>query len=245
MLCYKCGYIGEKGSDRFGVHLCNVCFVFAPSVKEKFEAYVAEAVDWKALDTFRERGEMPGIKQKSGMKVKAAKGIVMSRAAFGYDVVNGELVLNVDSGTVHTLFRDFLEGQWSLNALSKKYGFSLTGLKKILMNRTYLGEIKFDAQIHKATHKALIKPSLFYAVQRKLEGYLRPRGKLANKHVLAGTAEPLKADNEKRKTDSLRSLSEEEKDRMKGNEEKFVTREKEKATLKKGKHSLYDSGLGL
>jgi hypothetical protein len=66
------------------------------------------------------------------------------------------------------MFKTFLEKSYSLNSMSKYYGLSVNGLKKVLKNRTYLGEIKFDGQLHKGTHKPLISPEIFYAVQRKL-----------------------------------------------------------------------------
>jgi hypothetical protein len=52
--------------------------------------------------------------------------------------------------------------------MSKHYGLSVNGLKKILKNRTYLGEVKFAGNLYKATHKPIVNPEIFYAVQRKL-----------------------------------------------------------------------------
>ncbi|MEM4330418.1 MAG: recombinase family protein [Candidatus Pacearchaeota archaeon] len=169
MVCYKCGYIDEKEIIVDNVPLCSLCAFFSPSAKEDFLKYIEEKVDWKLLETFRKYGQKFGIKQKEGMEKKAEEGKVMSRAPLGYDLLNGKLVENQDSHKVHSIFKEFLETDISLNSLAKKYSLSINGLKKILTNRTYLGEIKFDGRIFKGEHKPLISPEIFYAVQRKLK----------------------------------------------------------------------------
>ena len=161
----------------FGKTLCRVCAGFAPQDPEDFQEYVGEKLDWKILDTFRKFNQTPGEKQKSGMAKKASSGKIMSRAPFGYDVADGNLIPNKDSSKVHSLFTTFLGRNYSLNSMAKNFSFSVNGLKKILTNRTYLGEIKFSGRIHKGNHTPLISPEIFYAVQRKLNGYLNPRKK--------------------------------------------------------------------
>ena len=107
------------------------------------------------------------------MNKKAKSGFLVTRAPLGYDVVDGKLVPNQDSAKIYSLFKTFLNKDYSLNSLAKNYALSVNGLKKVLSNRTYLGEIKFSGQIHKANHKKLIEPEIFYAVQRKLKEKLR------------------------------------------------------------------------
>jgi len=171
MACEKCGYIDEKNEiERLGKKLCQICSKFSPSTKEDFDTYLTEKLDWKVLETFRKHREQP---QKKGMAEKARQGKLMVRPPLGYSVVDGKLMQNEKSAKVHSLFKTFLEREYSLNSLAKNYGLSVNGLKKILQNRTYLGEIKFAGQIHKSEHKPLIDPDLFYAVQRKLKGVLR------------------------------------------------------------------------
>jgi len=194
MACVKCGYEDEKNEvKRHGEELCTVCATFAPSDEEKFKLYIDEKIDWQKIDTFREHGEYRGAKQKKGMKLKAEEGKVMTRAPLGYNVESGGLVTNEKSLIVNSIFKEFLDNDDSLNEISKKYGLSVNGLKKVLKNRTYLGEIKFDREFHKGDHKPIISPEIFYAVQRKLHQKLKPRmGLTANKHVLKGEKEPLK-----------------------------------------------------
>jgi hypothetical protein len=183
MACEKCGYREEKEMKKFDKVLCRVCVHFAPEKKETFLNYLREKIDWKVLDTFRKHGQIPGQNQKSGMSRKAEQGRLVTRAPLGYDVIDGKLVQNQDSAKVHSLFKTFLDKNYSLNSISKNFGLSVNGLKKVLSNRTYLSEIKFDGQIHKGNHQQLISPEIFYAVQRKLKEYLRPRkGPLITKH---------------------------------------------------------------
>jgi hypothetical protein len=180
MGCIKCGYVDQKDTIIFGRQLCKICAGFSPQDKQLFQSYVEEKIDWKILDTFRKFGQIPGVKQKEGMNKKAELGNLMTRPPMGYDVQGGDLIPNKDFSRVHSLFKTFLNRNYSLNSLAKNFSLSVNGVKKILTNRTYLGEIKFDGKIHRGEHRVLISPEIFYAVQRKLKGYLRPRQ--ANPH---------------------------------------------------------------
>ena len=168
MVCDKCGYKDRKEIEKSGFNLCQICNFFAPSSKDDFLFYVQEKLDWKNLETFRKYGQSLGCRQKKGMAEKAKQGKIVTRIALGYSMQNGELISDENASKVHSLFKTFLEENCSLNNLAKKYGLSVNGVKKILQNRTYLGEIKFDGRIHKGMHKPLISPEIFYAVQRKL-----------------------------------------------------------------------------
>lgn len=178
MPCKKCNYTEKKEIKIFGSPLCKVCATFAPSNPKDFQEYIAEKIDWKILDTFRTLGHAPGIKQKKGMEKMAQIGKIQGRPPLGYEVINGNLTLNKEAIKVRSLFRTFLAKNYSLNSLAKNFSLSVNGLKKILTNRTYLGEIKFDSKIHKGDHQAIINPEIFYAAQRKLKTYLNPRKKL-------------------------------------------------------------------
>ncbi len=177
MVCKKCGYQEKKEVKFFGSPLCKICATFAPDKIQDFQNYISEKIDWKTLDTFRKYGKTSTIKQKSGMTKKATTGEIVTRPPLGYTVHDGKLIQNEDAARVHSLFKTFLARNYSLNSLSKNFSLSVNGLKKVLTNRTYLGEIKFDGQIHKGHHQALISPEIFYATQRKLKDYLRPRKK--------------------------------------------------------------------
>jgi hypothetical protein len=172
MVCEKCGYKENKQKLIFNRKICNICSKFAPKNQRDFEKYISEKIDWKILDTFRNNTISH---QKRGMINQAKKGIPMSRAPKGYEFNQGELIPNSDAVIIHSLFRTFLNRKYSLNSLAKNFSLSINGLKKILTNRTYLGEIKFNGQYYKGIHQPIISPEIFYAVQRKLQTYLRPR----------------------------------------------------------------------
>ena len=175
MQCKKCGYSESRQAKIFGSTLCKICATFAPSNPKDFQEYISQKIDWKILDTFRNHGHTRGLKQKKGMQEKASKGKLQGRPPLGYDSINGKLVPNQDQIRIRSLFKTFLSRNYSLNSLAKNFSLSINGLKKILTNRTYLGEIKFDGKIHRSDHEPIISAEIFYAAQRKLKDYLNPR----------------------------------------------------------------------
>jgi len=106
---------------------------------------------------------------KFTMDKKARDGNLVSRAAFGYKLENKQLIPAENTYVVQKIFQDFLNQTIRLTQLSKKYGVSVNGLKKILTNQSYLGKIKFDKQTHQGNHQPLISSTLFNHVQDKLE----------------------------------------------------------------------------
>ena len=110
-----------------------------------------------------------GQQQKLGMIKQASKGNPVSRAPFGYEIQNSELIPGKNYLEVEEIFEDFLPKDMNLTKLAKKHNFSTNGLKKILKNFTYIGKVKFNGQIHDGKHKAIISPVLFNKVQDKLE----------------------------------------------------------------------------
>jgi len=177
MVCYKCGYKDKKEKIIFGKLFCQICAKFSPAEAQNFQKYVEEKIDWKTLDTFRKYNQTFGEAQKEGMERKAGDGFVVSRAPLGYRIENGSLIQDENASRVHSLFKTFLARKYSLNSLAKNFSLSVNGLKKVLSNRTYLGEIKFNGKIFKGTHKPIISQEIFYAVQRKLKEYERKRKK--------------------------------------------------------------------
>jgi hypothetical protein len=173
MPCEKCGYQDQE-KEKFGKKLCKICYHFAPDSEEDFTHYIEEKLDWKLLDTFRKYGQSLGEAMKKGMDLQAQKGKLVTRAPLGYSVQDGKLVPNEDAVKVRSLFSTFLEKEYSLNSLSKNFGLSINGMKKVLSNRTYLGEIKFAGKLNKGNHESIINPEIFYAVQRKLKEKLMP-----------------------------------------------------------------------
>ncbi len=175
MVCSKCGYSDRNEVWRFSKSFCNICGAFVPDNERDVKKYVLEKIDWKTLETFRKFNSNRGIKQKKGMETEIKDGHPVTRAPLGYSIKNKEFIPNEDSIRVVSLYRTFLKTDCSLNSLSKEFGLSLNGMKKVLTNRCYLGEIKFGGKIYRSKHKVIIDNETFYAVQRKLEKQLRPK----------------------------------------------------------------------
>jgi hypothetical protein len=167
--CQKCGYISKENKKRFGIEFCSVCMKFAPNSPEKIDEYITTKIPWRELNPFRKFSSFVCENQKQGMIIKASQGKPMSRPPFGYEFQNQQLIPSKDSKKVEEIFQDFLNSLSSLNQLSKKWGFSINGLKKILFNFTYIGKIKFDGQIHSGNHIPLVSSILFNQVQEKLD----------------------------------------------------------------------------
>ena len=166
MTCDKCGYRDSFEAQKFGYSFCRVCATFLPSDKKQIKHYVKEKIDWKILETFRKQTPARFKNQFEGMENRAEKGKLVTRPPLGYDVKNGKLIPNERALQVHRIFADFSKGSYSMNALAKKNGLSVNGIKKILKNRTYLGEIKFAQKTYKGNHSAIIDQDLFEVVQR-------------------------------------------------------------------------------
>ncbi len=167
--CSKCGYESELNKERFGLALCNVCWVFAPNNPEDLDKYLEEKINPELIKPYRKYAQLIGYPQKKGMIKKASQGNAMSRPAFGYNLVNGKLTPAQNFREIEEIFEEFLTTNLSLRKLSKKHNLSVNGLKKILTNFTYIGKIRFNNEIYQGTHKPIISATLFNQVQNKLE----------------------------------------------------------------------------
>lgn len=174
--CGKCGFYSPLGKNLVVLDkevLCEVCNTFAPDPKEKpeeFRNYLNEKLEWQFLETFRKYqiNKSSHNPHKKAMLAGAKQGKLMARPPFGYDVVEGKLIPNPDSENVRLIFQEFSSGK-SLNQISKQYGLSVNGVKKILKNFTYLGKIKFAGNIVPGNHPSIISPELFNQVQEILD----------------------------------------------------------------------------
>jgi len=146
----------------------NVDFV---SLQDKIETTSASGkLMFHIISAFAEfERNVTGERTKFSMDKKARDGNLVSRAPFGYKIIEKKLVPKEDSYIVGEIFQEFLNNDISLTKLAKKYNFSVNGLKKVLKNQTYLGKIKFDGQTHQGLHQSLISSTLFNHVQDKLD----------------------------------------------------------------------------
>ena len=109
-----------------------------------------------------------GERTSFGMGRKSREGGAVSRAPFGYIMVEKRLEIDPVKGRlVAELFTEYVHGD-SLNALARRYNLSVNGVKKILVNRAYLGESKFAGEVSKGIHTPLVSEKLFSVVQEKI-----------------------------------------------------------------------------
>jgi len=141
------------------------------SLQDKIETTSASGkLMFHIISAFAEfERNVTGERTKFAMDKKARDGNIVTRAPFGYKLEDKKLIPAEHSYQVQEIFQEFLNTNISLTKLSKKFGFSVNGLKKILKNQTYLGKIKFDSQIHSGIHQPLLSSTLFNHVQNKLE----------------------------------------------------------------------------
>lgn len=174
--CEKCGFYSPIGkgleiNELNQAVLCSICNVFSPNTKENFKDYLIEKLNWQDLESFRRFGinKASHNPHKQGMLQGAKQGKLMARPAFGYKVIAGELIPDEENReNVRLIFEEFNNGR-SLNQISKQYGISVNGIKKVLKNFTYLGKVKFAGSIVQGTHIPLISSELFNNVQRRFE----------------------------------------------------------------------------
>ncbi len=146
----------------------NVDFV---SLQDKIETTSASGkLMFHVISAFAEfERNVTGERTKFSMEKKARDGGLVTRAPLGYKIEDKKLVPKDDSYLVQEIFQEFLNTETSLTQLAKKHNLSVNGLKKVLRNQTYLGNVKFDGQTYKSTHQPLISSTLFNHVQKKLK----------------------------------------------------------------------------
>ncbi|MBI2572582.1 recombinase family protein [Candidatus Woesearchaeota archaeon] len=110
-----------------------------------------------------------GERTTFGMERKFQEGGAITKPPLGYVMIDKKLVIDEQNAArVKSMYSLFLEGNHSLTKLAKMHGVSVNGLKKILSNRAYLGEVKFAGKGSKGTHKQLLDSELFNQVQERL-----------------------------------------------------------------------------
>jgi len=116
-----------------------------------------------------------GDRTKFGMQRKAREGGFITKAPRGYKLVNKKLTVSEsDAECVKEIFKEFLNTKISLTQLAKKYGLTTSGIKKLLMNTTYRGKVKFANEESQGEHIAIIGEELFNKVQEKFGQYIKP-----------------------------------------------------------------------
>jgi len=176
--CQKCGF-RDKTCEKITVFndsvLCNICKTFAPDEDDKLNLYLQDKIDWKPLQAFRKYYTTKVQATKKGMQQVHEQGKQISRAPFGYNMVNSELIPDEQKKNhVREIYKSYLENK-SLNKIAKEYGLTVNGIKKILKNHAYVGKVKFSGIMAQGKHLPIIDYKLFNDVQKKIEDLNRQK----------------------------------------------------------------------
>lgn len=110
-----------------------------------------------------------GDRTKFGMERKAKEGGFITKAPKGYNLINKQLIINEkDAEEIKQIFDEFLNTNVSLTQLAKKSNMTTAGIKKLLLNTTYLGKVKFAGKESEGQHKPILERQIFDKVQEKL-----------------------------------------------------------------------------
>jgi DNA invertase Pin-like site-specific DNA recombinase len=98
------------------------------------------------------------------------------------------LVVDDRAAEVRRAAADYLSGK-TLSEISREIGMTPGGVRAMLRNRVYLGELKVRSYVNSEAHPAILDPGTFEAVQRKMASASRPpRSLTAPAMLLAGLA---------------------------------------------------------
>ena len=146
----------------------NIDFV---SMQDKIETASASGkLMFHIISAFAEfERNIIGERTTFGMERKSREGGAVTKPPMGYIMINKKLEIDPEQAVaVKQIFEEFLTTETSLNKLSKKYNLTVNGLKKVLANKTYLGEVKFAGKINKGVHQPILNEDVFNHVKEKL-----------------------------------------------------------------------------
>ena len=147
----------------------NIDFV---SLQDKIETASASGkLMFHIISAFAEfERNIIGERTTFGMDRKFREGGAITKPPLGYKMLNKELAINHEKAVqVKQIFEKFISENISLNRLAKENGLTVNGLKKVLSNRAYLGEVKFSGEVSKGIHEAILNQEIFEKAQEKLK----------------------------------------------------------------------------
>jgi site-specific DNA recombinase len=95
------------------------------------------------------------------------------------------LVPDRQAESVRAAARDFLAGQ-TVSTLARQLGMTPSGIRQMLRNRVYLGELRVGEYVNPTAHEAILDPEMFEAIQAKLANGARPARRHDGPALLAG-----------------------------------------------------------
>ncbi len=146
----------------------NIDFI---SMQDKIETASASGkLMFHIISAFAEfERNIIGERTSFGMMRKMEEGGSVTKPPFGYMMIDKKLEPDPKKeGLVQKIFEEFSTTNISLNKLAKKNNLTVNGLKKVLSNRTYVGEVKFAGKTRLGTHQPVVTAQLFERVQELL-----------------------------------------------------------------------------
>lgn len=122
------------------------------------------------------------VNVKRGLGEKIRRGEYPGSAPFGYmrQAKDGKMVPNPNEASwVENTFRRYATGQWSVLRLAKQLtaegfrsrygnGISKSAIHRMLSNPLYCGMYRWNGELHKGSHEAIISVDLYEDIQRRL-----------------------------------------------------------------------------
>lgn len=117
------------------------------------------------------------FRTSNGMKAKAEKGFFNGGIVFGYESVSKNLrIVPSEAEVIELIFNKYAHDNWgykkiaselNIQGIKTKKGndWSINGIKTILQNRIYIGEIKWDNEYRKGIHQPIISDELWNKAQ--------------------------------------------------------------------------------
>lgn len=95
---------------------------------------------------------------------------------YGKDSETRKLVPDDRADEVRAAAADLLASTSTID-IAARMGMTPSGVRHMLRNRVYLGELKVGRHVNATAHEPILEVEIFEAVQAKLEGARRPRSK--------------------------------------------------------------------
>ncbi len=163
----------------------NIDFI---SLQDKIETASASGkLMFHIISSFAEfERDIISERTKFGMTEKAKGGGIISKAPLGYTIKDGKLMLDHDKkGEIIQIFKTFIETDQSLNRIAREHKLSVSGLIKVLRNRTYVGDIKFKEN-YAGIHEVVLDKETFEKAQQKLNSNSYDREYLRYSNFIQG-----------------------------------------------------------
>lgn len=142
--------------------------------------------DIHLADSVREREEH-AVRFEARREHSTAAGIWQRRQMpRGYEKgADRHLTPNEQAKEVRAAFEDFLGGATTVG-LAARLGMTPSGVRHLLRNRVYLGELRVGKHVNPSAHPPILDPDTFAAVQAKLARNPRPARNTDGPALLAG-----------------------------------------------------------